>query len=110
MINCEKERAPENGVEKLIATTCSAFYEGEELTVRCFDSCPEVYKQGRAVSEEELYKYQLGDCFETSFGRPLAELTSLVLLKLTVVSIIPSLLIAYLGWYKKFSYRIWTHH
>merc|ERR1712110_622022 len=60
VIDCEKERAPENGVEKLIARTCRSSFNG----VTCLDSCPgddlqddckcgtKVYKQGRAISEE----------------------------------------------------------
>merc|ERR1712110_137633 len=87
VIDCEKERAPENGVEKLIASTCrssltrqlpsyqvffpnGSSFDGEELSVSCLNSCPggegdlqddckcgtKVYKQGGAISEEELYK------------------------------------------------------
>ena len=102
MIDCEKERAPENGVEKLIASTCrsSLSFDGEEVTVTCLKSCPgddlqddckcgtKVYKQGRAISEEELYKYGVGslgtyDCAFAAIGTPLAELTALVRFQLT---------------------------
>ena len=71
MIDCKKERAPENGVEKLIASTCSVFFDGEELTVTCY-SCPKFYKQGRAISD-------FGHCSQAAFAKPLAELTALVI-------------------------------
>ena len=67
MINCEKERVPENGIEKLITRTC--LYFGE---VSCGDSCPKVYKQGRVVEGVE-------NCIQAiPAGTPLAKLTALV--------------------------------
>ena len=75
MINCEKERVPENGIEKLITRTCVV--SGGE--VRCGDSCPKVYKQGRVIPQEEFYKYGVENCIlAIPAGTPLAQLTALV--------------------------------
>ena len=68
MINCEKERVPENGIEKLITRTCVV----SGGVVRCGDSCPKVYKQGRVVEGVE-------NCIQAiPAGTPLAKLTALV--------------------------------
>ena len=83
VIDCEKqkERAPENGVENLITTTCFAFSSSR---VTCYDTCPagndpnndcdcgfKVYEQGTATCCQE--------CAVASEGYPLAELTALVI-------------------------------
>ena len=102
MIDCEKKRAPENGVEKLIARACRSFFDivngQEELVVSCFDSCPgnkddqhlqdgcecepTVYKHGSALPDEELDKNQVLQkqlCYnKASSATPLATLTALV--------------------------------
>ena len=82
VIDCEKEKEPENGVEKLAAGYCS--YDGGE--VLCIDSCPPgqencacgimVYKHGRQIPREELYEY--GILCLAAVGIPLTELTALV--------------------------------
>ena len=90
VIDCEKEKAAENGVEKLVASKCSIGSD-QEATVFCFDVCSEnnedednckcgtmVYKHGREIHEEELYEYNEYDCPLDSLGVPLTELTALV--------------------------------
>ena len=87
VIDCEKERDPGNGVEKLKAGRCSN--DGGE--VRCVDSCPPqnydygqkncscgimVYKNGRQISGDELHDYPV-DCKSAS-GIPLTAITALV--------------------------------
>ena len=90
MIECPTPRSPEDGVEELIARTCRI--NGDE--VNCSDSCPGdtnglyqqddckcgtmVYKQGRTLSEEELYELGYGVCSLSSSATPLARLTALV--------------------------------
>ena len=93
VIDCEKEKAAENGVEKLVASKCSIGSD-QEATVFCFDVCSEnnedednckcgtmVYKHGREIHEEELNEYGVFECDFVdfmAFGVPLTELTALV--------------------------------
>ena len=87
VIDCEKENAPENGVEKLTAETCSK--DGGELL--CFNSCPPedldygpekcscgimVYKHGKQIVGEALNDY--GIFCLSARGIILTELTALV--------------------------------
>ena len=125
VIDCEKEKAAENGVEKLVASKCSIGSD-QEARVFCFDVCSEntedqdnckcgtmVYKHGREIHEEELYEYD--DIFShydeyeyDSLGVPLTELTALVH---TFVYISTNFFgtTVFLGWNRKLSFTVWTH-
>ena len=88
VIDCKKEEAPYDGVEKLIASTCTN--DGGE--VLCFNSCPGegdydygqeeckcgimIYKNGRQIIGDQMNEYGIF-CFSSN-GTPLTELTALV--------------------------------
>ena len=120
VIDCEKEKAAENGVEKLVASKCSIGGD-TEATVFCLDVCSGnnedednckcgtmVYKHGREIHEEELYEYDEYDCPLDSLGVPLTELTALVH---TFVYISTNFFgtTGFLGWNSKLSFTLWTH-
>ena len=120
MIDCEKEKAAENGVEKLVASKCSIGSD-QEARVFCFDVCSEnweddnckcgtmVYKHGREIHEEELNEY-VSECPPLmADGVPLTELTALVH---TFVYISTNFFgtTGFLGWNSKLSFLLWTHY
>jgi len=90
VIDCEKENAAENGVEKLVASKCSISgsigSDQEEARVFCFDVCSGqdnckcgtmVYKHGKEIHEEELNEYGVSCGSHNAEGVPLTELTAL---------------------------------
>ena len=92
MIDCEKEKAPENEVEKIVVRTC--INDGGDVS--CSNSCPPgdldygaivdgqencscgiiVYNNGRQIFGDELNEY--GIFCINAVATPLTELTALV--------------------------------